>query len=175
MTIFAQPESTVTSNIVNIASISGTEAAALEPVVNFGSLLKNEQFSDLKIECGSETFSAHKAILAGRSEMFKAMLTSDMEEARSGIIKITDLSSSVFGIILHHFYTGRVADELDHDILHEMIYGAEKYGLNELKNYCFRKLLGCICEENVAALAVAAYLYGAEEKVKSAIRTFIEP
>ncbi|KAJ6352680.1 hypothetical protein OIU76_001833 [Salix suchowensis] len=38
---------------------------------------------------------AHKAVLASRSPVFKAMLENEMEESRSGIIKISDVSYDV--------------------------------------------------------------------------------
>ena len=103
------------------------------------------------------------------------MLVSDMEEDKSGVIHVTDMGSKTFKGILYYMYTGKVDAELDSNSLLEIIYGAEKYGLTDLKNYCFRKLVTCISEENVGALAVAAQLYGAEESVKITLRKFIEP
>ena len=69
------------------------------------------------------------------------MLMSDMQEAHAGTLHVEDISTTTFDIILRYIYTGKVSTELDPDLLHEIIYGAEKYGLNELKNYCFRKLV----------------------------------
>ena len=66
-------------------------------------------------------------------------------------------------------------DELDSDLQLEVVYGSEKYGLKNLKNYCFRMLLNCITDENVGTLAVSAQLYGAEESICTTLKKFIEP
>ena len=103
------------------------------------------------------------------------MLTSDKTEVKSGVIEVTDMTSDLFEIILRYMYTGQAKPDLEQDSLLEIIYGAEKYVLNGLKNYCFRKLVACINEGNIGALAVAAHLYGAEACVKEALQKFIEP
>ena len=150
--------------------------AALDFKFNFEFLLGNENFSDIKIQCGPHSiFPAHKSILSARSEVFKVLLGSDMEEVKSGVINVTDMTPTVFGILLRYMYTGKVDPALDSDSLLEIIYGAEKYGVKELKNYCFAKLVKFICEENVGTLAVAAHLFAAEEKFKTVVSKFIEP
>ena len=59
--------------------------------------------------------------------------------------------------------------------IRKIIYGAERYGLGSLKNYCFEKLAACITDENFGSLAVAAHLYEAEKGIKMAMRKFIQP
>ena len=81
--------------------------------------------------------------------MFRAMLESDMDEVKTGVIVVTDMTATVFAILLRYMNTGKVDPDLDSDCFLEIIYGAEKYGLRELKNYCFTKLLKCISEGNV--------------------------
>ena len=98
-----------------------------------------------------------------------------MHEVNSGLINVTDMIGVVFGILIRYMYTGKVDAALDLDCLMEVVYGAEKYGLKQLKNYCFAKLVKCICEDNVGTLAVAACLYRAEKQVKNSIRKFMEP
>ena len=64
------------------------------------------------------------------------MLTSDMEEVNSGLIRITDMTPSTFQHILRYIYTGALGDDTDSEDLLELTYGAEKYGLEELKKHC---------------------------------------
>ena len=188
VTIFAPPDPSslspgVGNESLNAAASSGIVVdeekarAALDFKLNFEFLLENKNFSDITIQCGSrgKTFHAHKNILAARSEVFKAMLESGMEEVQSGVINVTDITGTAFGILLRYMYTGKVDPGLDSDCLIQIIYGAEKYGLKELKDYCFAKLANGLCEENVGELAVAAHLYGAEEEIRGAIRRFMEP
>ena len=104
------------------------------------------------------------------------MLTSDMEEVNSGLIRITDMTPSTFQQILRYIYTGAVGDDdTDSEDLLELTYGAEKYGLEELKKYCLTKFVACVTEENVGPLLIAAHLYGASGSVKNALKKFIEP
>jgi hypothetical protein len=65
--------------------------------------------SDTKIVCGDEVFNVHKAILALRSDVFKAMFDSNnnTEETRSGIVKINDIDPVTMKTLIHHIYTGK--------------------------------------------------------------------
>ena len=142
--------------------------------MNFESLLGSELFSDIRVKCGFVVFPAHKVILAGRSEVFKTLLSSGLEEVKSGVIHVTDMTASDFEIILRYLYTGKVNEQkLDCDLLLKIVHGAEKYGLGELKNYCFGKLAGDINDETAGAVAIAAHLYGAGEAAKNAVQKFI--
>ena len=98
-----------------------------------------------------------------------------MEEVNSGLINVTDMTDVVFGVLMRYMYTEKVDAGVDLDCLTEVVYGAEKYGLKGLKDYCFAKLVKGICEENVGTLAVATHLYRAEKQVKDSIRKFMQP
>lgn len=168
LTIYGPPKSSISFQ---------QQPTGSNPPLNLGFLLGDGDLSDIKIECDSQTFLAHKAILAGRSSVFKAMLMSGMTEANSGVIQVTDITPTALETIVRYLYTGTVGEgrDYDFDLLYEIVYGAEKYGLMELKNYCFQKLAACITDDNVGSLAVAAHLYGAEESIKATVKKFIEP
>ena len=168
LTIYGEPKSSAN---VALSEINSTD---LTPSYNFNLLLGDTKLSDIIIQCGSETFRAHKAILAGQSVVFQAMLTSEMSELKSGVINVTDMTPTAMGTIIRYMYTGMVGSELDPDLLLEIIYGSEKYGLTSLKNHCFRKLATCITEENAGTLAVAAHFFGAEDCIKMTLKKFIE-
>ena len=143
------PESVTTTGIE--PKIPNPESA-LKSTLDFDSLLTSNFLSDITIQCGSELFAAHKAILAGRSDVFKTMLASDMEEVKSGVIHVTDVTIRALEIILRYIYTGNVKeDKLDSNSLLDIIHGAEKYALDELKQCCFRKLAARITDENAGA------------------------
>ena len=173
LTIFGTPESSTNTGNADIIPKPKTP---LNIHMDFESLFASHFLSDITVHCGSEVFPAHKAILAGRSDVFKAMLASDMEEVKSGVIHVPDMTAKSLEIILWYLYTGKLKEEdLHPDALLDIIYGAEKYGLEELKNYCFRKLVACVNEENVGAMAVAAHSYNAEASVKATLQRFIQP
>ena len=112
--------------------------------------------------------------LTGRSEVFKAMLRANMRESTSGRIQMDDVEPKVLQVILRYIYTGKV-EETDSAVLLSVIYGAEKYDLESLKQYCLSELMQCFTNENVGPLAVAADLCGAEESLRQALKSYMEP
>ena len=55
--------------------------------------------------------------LSGHSDIFRTMLTSDMDEVNSGLTKFMDMTPTTFQKILHYIYTGVVADDFDSEDL----------------------------------------------------------
>ncbi|KAG0498435.1 hypothetical protein HPP92_002717 [Vanilla planifolia] len=68
---------------------------------------------------------AHRAVLISRSPVFKAMLEAEMEESRSGIIKIYEVSHDVLRTFVHYLYTAEVV--LDEQMAFDLLILAEKY------------------------------------------------
>jgi speckle-type POZ protein len=60
---------------------------------------------DVTFSVGSDTFRAHKIVLAMRSTVFKAEFYGPMKEAREQLVTIEDIQPSVFRALLHFFYT----------------------------------------------------------------------
>ncbi|GIX92626.1 speckle-type POZ protein [Caerostris extrusa] len=56
-------------------------------------LLREKILCDVTLQVGSEEFPAHKAILAARSPVFKAMFTRDMQETARNAVDISDLDA----------------------------------------------------------------------------------
>ena len=169
LNIYGQHKSSVSSR----SHLSAT--TEMNSSVNFGLLLEDSVLSDMKIQCGTEVFPVHKAILAGQSAVFKVMFTSEMSEVNSGVINVTDMTPAALRLIIRYMYTGTMEDQLDSALLLEVVYGSEKYGLSNLKNHCFRKLVACITDQNVGPLAVAAHMYGAEKSITMTLKKFIQP
>ncbi|GLJ20572.1 hypothetical protein SUGI_0374410 [Cryptomeria japonica] len=68
-----------------------------------------ESFTDFSLE-GSDggILRAHKAILAGKSKVFKTMLRAGMSESASGKVKISDMTAGELRPFVNFLYTGRV-------------------------------------------------------------------
>ncbi|KAK7795570.1 hypothetical protein U0070_010190 [Myodes glareolus] len=60
-------------------------------VDDLGELWENSSFTDCCLGVDGQEFRAHKAILAARSPVFRAMFEHDMEESRKSRIEIHDL------------------------------------------------------------------------------------
>lgn len=59
------------SSISSVTCDSTNESLILEPNMSFESLLQVEELSDVTVECGCESFPAHRAILAGKKMQFR--------------------------------------------------------------------------------------------------------
>ncbi|CAI0612896.1 unnamed protein product [Linum tenue] len=77
---------------------------------------------------------AHKAVLASRSPVFRAMLENQMEESISGTIKIPDVSYDALRTFVNYMYTAEA--RLDEQMACDLLVLAEKYQIKYLKGYC---------------------------------------
>jgi hypothetical protein len=92
-------------------------------------------FSDIKIICGGETFKCNKAILAARSDVFSAMFNMpDSSEYSTGVVKIDDIEDAkTMRALLQFIYEGRVAQK---ELSPELKIAANKYNLPTLTSCC---------------------------------------
>ena len=92
-----------------------------------------------------------------------------MLEAREGEVTVTDVDPGTFAAVLHYIYTGELDDEKDLDI-NKMIYAAEKYDLDGLKELLFLKMKSeDIQEEFIPDLLILADKYQASQIKKLAL------
>ncbi|XP_055452613.1 speckle-type POZ protein-like [Psammomys obesus] len=126
-----------------------------------GELWENSLFTDCCLVVGDQEFRAHKAILAARSPVFRAMFEHEMEEKQKNRVEIHDMKPEVFKEMMTFIYTGKVPN------LYTMAAGvlaaADKYGLEHLKVLCEDALCRDLSVENVAHTLFLADLYSAEQ------------
>ncbi|XP_052203271.1 BTB/POZ domain-containing protein At4g08455-like [Diospyros lotus] len=77
---------------------------------------------------------AHRAVLASRSPVFRAMFENEMEESLSGTIKIGDVSCDALRSFVNYLYTAEAS--LDEQMAIDLLVLAEKYRVKHLKTYC---------------------------------------
>ena len=101
---------------------------------NFAELRQNTDVEFVVRRCN---FSAHKFVLAARSPVFAAMLTSGMSESISNRIKIDDVAPTTFKQFLKFLYTGEYTTEAcsPHKI-QALFQVADKYQVDTLKQIC---------------------------------------
>ena len=106
-------------------------------------------------------FKCHQNILAGRSSVFDAMFSHDMEERRSSKVDIQDLDSDTVHDMIIYIYSGKV-EKID-DKAPGLLSAAEKYDLKvRLKRFRKRRIffinLSCRnwnkCARRVSALTL---------------------
>lgn len=126
-------------------------------------LLQAGMFSDVKFEVcsgdGAEaeasSFSAHRCVLAARSEVFMAMLgasSSSFREATEGVIRVTDTPPSVFAVFLQCLYGAEARALVCCDQLLGVLRLASRYQVLGLKHDCEVSLCGQASASNVVSL-----------------------
>jgi len=97
-------------------------------------LVGSSEFADVVIVLDDGTrMPAHKAILACRSEVFRAMLTSGMKESTSNEIHLKDVSASNVRLLLMFLYTDTIGVPPE-DIV-SMFCLADQFNLDRLKSH----------------------------------------
>ena len=111
------------------------------------------------VSAEGERISAHKAILAARSPVFRAMFTHDMLENREHEVKLEDVASATIQAMLRHIYTNELPSAADAMAWHcrwedvaQLLELADRFGLEELKAACGRVLGTCVHADNALAL-----------------------
>ncbi|XP_041372703.1 kelch-like protein 23 [Gigantopelta aegis] len=95
-------------------------------------------FNDLDIVCENGTTSANRLVLAAMSSYFRAMLTSDMTESRTGILNLPTVSVSLFRDILKMCLCS--VDLINEDNCVPILDASEMMLLDDVKDLCHRYL-----------------------------------
>ncbi|XP_041378842.1 kelch-like protein 6 [Gigantopelta aegis] len=95
-------------------------------------------FNDLDIVCENGTTSANRLVLAAMSSYFRAMLTSDMTESRTGILNLPTVSVSVFQDVIKMCLCS--VDLVNEDNCVKMLDACEMMQLDGVKDLCHRYL-----------------------------------
>ena len=83
---------------------------------DLGNLLADGLLSDVVLRVGDQNFPVHRAILAARSPVFRAMFTSNMKESVAEEIQIEDMEPDVMEELLRCVYTDQVPVECRYDM-----------------------------------------------------------
>ncbi|KAI6689456.1 hypothetical protein NL676_026284 [Syzygium grande] len=102
---------------------------------------------------------AHMAILASRSPIFKAMLEDEMDESRSGTIKVSGMSYVALRAFVGYLYAEACLDE---QMASELLVSAEKYQVKPLKDYCEKFLVSKLNWDNSIINYVFAHQHNAK-------------
>ena len=155
----------------HVSNIDIKEQSSIEKCIENGFI--NKQFTDCVIVCQGKEFNCHKMILAGRSPVFNAAFTHDMEKSKSGRIVINDLDVDTVGKMLTYIYSGKVSGIGQGKISGKMLLAAaDGYNLPGLKSLCEDALSETITIANVLDILPLADFHKAE-RVKALAIDFI--
>ncbi|KAL6641114.1 hypothetical protein ACP70R_019295 [Stipagrostis hirtigluma subsp. patula] len=137
---------------------------------HLGDLLLTEKGADVVFDVGSQTFAAHRCVLAARSPVFSAALFGRMKEGdTAGVVHIDDMDAQVFKALLHFVYTDSLPktkkekeqeeteEEEEEDVIAQhLLVAADRYNMERLKLICEEKLCRFIEVGTVATILTLA-------------------
>lgn len=116
---------------------------------------------------------AHKAILAGRSSVFRAMFCRClMREARSGVVMIKDLNAEVLAAFVGFLYTANVVPEVMQKHAVALLSVAEKYDVALLRVLCEEAIATNIGPHNAVSMLELARKFGSQV-LRTAVLEFV--
>lgn len=132
---------------------------------NFRQALEDEEFKDVKFIVNQKEIPAHKVVLAARSPVFKKMFITNMTEAQTNHVVITDISHDIFEEMLFFIYTGKTSEKFSMFAI-ELLAAAHKYQIENLKKLCEAEISKNLTEENAGAVLKSANLFDCDEAMK---------
>ncbi|XP_065218592.1 speckle-type POZ protein B-like [Planococcus citri] len=163
------------SNLTDQQNITSPEPNTTKCLVtdNFSSLLGNEDFADVMLLAKGKNYSAHKAVLAARSEVFATTfknIEQDDKKHRKIRIDISDKDVDVMDEVLRYIYTGKCQTSAN---LAERLYAAaDAYKLNELKTIALKSMVETLSVKSAVNVLVFADKHHMKE-LKSEVIDFI--
>ncbi|KAI1712991.1 BTB/POZ domain-containing protein [Ditylenchus destructor] len=139
---------------------------------NFKEMWKSQLFTDCTLEVGANSFPAHKCILGQWSEVFRKMFSLPTEEAKNGIVEITDFSPEPISAMLEYMYTAVVKKEVMDTHSFELLTLADKYAVIPLKDTCEVFIASKLTTTNLLEVAMFADRYSAAKLKKACVNRF---
>lgn len=150
----------------NSSSVSRSSPDIIVPPCDLATNLRDmwqdpeNSHCDIVLKAGERCISAHKAILAARSPMLRAMFSLDMREKNASEIEISDVEPDTLAQMVEFIYTGSVADVDDR--ADELLAAADKYGLTRLRCMCECSLERNFSTDTIAHTLVLSHLHSAK-------------
>lgn len=153
--------------VISVASYNEHTVALVDPIATVRSslltssyvcdmrgLIDNEEFADVRFMVEGRAVHGHRAILAARSDHFRAMFTSGMREAHEQEVTLSHMRVPVFLALLEYIYVDSIS--VGPDMAIELFAAADLYTLDRLKGLCEIIVQKGITVENAAVLFQSA-------------------
>ncbi|XP_017853063.1 BTB/POZ domain-containing protein 9 isoform X2 [Drosophila busckii] len=126
-------------------------------------LCMNERYADVEFVVEEQHLPAHRAILAARSEYFRALLYGGMSEATQRQIML-EVPLDPFKVLLRYIYSGTLSlASLDEDAVIGVLGMANQYGFQDLEMAISKYLRQYLALNNVCMILDAARLYNLDD------------
>ncbi|XP_030545186.2 BTB/POZ domain-containing protein At4g08455-like [Rhodamnia argentea] len=119
----------------------------------------------------SKPVLAHRAVLASRSPVFKAMLEHEVKESQSNTIKISEVSYDALRAFVNYLYCAEAF--LDQQMAYDLLALAERYQVVHLKAYCEKFLVSKLKWDNSIVNYAFAHQHNAKLLLKAALSLII--
>ncbi|GBG28284.1 Kelch domain-containing protein 10 [Hondaea fermentalgiana] len=123
-------------------------------------LIDHELFSDVTFMVENRPVRAVRALLAARSEHFRALLFGGMREDLAKVIELPDIQYDVFRAVVEYLYTDAV--EVTPELAVPLLVASERYILPRLKSLCEVAIFKSITPVNCVQILLQAYMYNAD-------------
>merc|ERR1719282_863120 len=100
------------------------------------------------------------------------MFQAEMAEKKTRKIEIPEFDPSTVSALLTFIYTGQTPNLDDH--AEDLLMAAEKYQLDQLKNFCVKKLCNNIAVNNCLNYMVIGDLFRADDLKKASLQFIIK-
>jgi len=124
---------------------------------------ERQEFCDFEISCGDKNIKCHKAVLAARSPVFRAMLLNNMEESSSQKVEPKNFDFNTMNLVLKFLYKGQIENGPLEKNADAIFKAADYYEIMDLKHICEKILVKKVNIGNMLELLVLADLYKAPE------------
>lgn len=142
-------------------------------LTSLGRMLSEGIHTDIVINASDGSISAHRAVLASRSSVFRSMFTHDLKEKEMSAIDIPDMSIEACRAFLSYIY-GSIGNEefLIHRL--SLLRASDKYDVPDLKEACNESLMEDIDTRNVLERLQNASLYQLPQLKSSCMRYLVK-
>ncbi|XP_059171528.1 uncharacterized protein LOC131952731 [Physella acuta] len=139
-------------------------------VRNTDKLLQEKSLLDFTVRVGDVELPCHRVILAASSHFFRALLMTDMKEAKEGCVTINGISLDIFQLILKSMYTGKIILNLENFV--DIWLAADQLQIDFVVGHCEDFAIKAINLENFENISsITQYLNS--EKVLESLDTFL--
>ena len=128
---------------------------------SFSEFVDCPDMSDVTFEFpDGQTIRASKLLLSGRSNYFRNMFTSGMQESQAGsVVKISGCKFTVFRTLVEFIYSSEPFT-MQPDTIVEVFELAEQYQIDALCGACLKHMIQNISSSNVLSLYALAHVHG---------------
>lgn len=138
--------------------------------MDFSDLLNDPVGTDFVIESlDGEKFPVHKLLLAGQSEVFKAMLKEETAESQNSYVKLVDVGKEDLRCILEFIYSGTVKD-LESKNCCNLLMLADRFNLSGLKEITQHALCYQLTHDSALEILVLSDMYNANHLKRESLK-----